>query len=151
MSTVHGYPVSVTWNGGRTGSGEAVAANSNTTFPLAVGTEYHGTGEGTNPEELLTAAVAGCCTITIGIMAEHRKLPLVSLNVTAEGEVEQQGVGLTFKKVILRPHLVLESDVDDAAMAAAEQLAHKADQYCPITNAVRDKVEIVVEVKVERA
>jgi len=44
----------------------------------------------------------------------------------------------------------LSADATDEQAKMAEDMAHKADSYCIITNAVRDKVQIVVEPNVVR-
>jgi peroxiredoxin-like protein len=152
MAKVHEYPVTVNWQGGRTGSGQLTADRSQVTSLLAVPPEFGGNGqEGTNPEELLTSAIAGCYSITYGIVTSMRKLPIESFSCSAVGEVEEQGQSFTYKKVTLRPHIVLAADAEDSALKMAEDLAHKADAYCIVTNSVRGKVEIVLEPKVERA
>jgi peroxiredoxin-like protein len=151
MPELHEYHVSVNWTGGRDGSGEVSTKTSGTTIPLAVPVEYGGPGGGANPEELLTSAIAGCYSMTFGIIAANRKIPVESLSVETVGEVEAQGPNLTFKKFTIRPTITLASSATDEQLKMAEDMAHKADSYCVITNAVRGKVEIVVEPKVVRA
>lgn len=150
MSQIHEYPVSVQWHGGRMGSGKADCGNSGRDFGLAVGTEFGGPGGGTNPEELLTSAVAACYAMTFGIIAENRKLPVVSLVTKAVGEVEQDGMQFTYKTLTLRPQIVLGADATDEQMAAAADMARKAELYCIVTNAVRGKVEIRLEPEIVR-
>ena len=127
------------------GSGSATAGHSGTSVGLAVPSEFGGAGGASNPEELLAMAVAGCYTVTFGIIAENRKIPLQSLKVDAVGEVEQNGMQFTYKKITVRPTITVSADIDEDTMKLTEDMAHKADLYCIITNAVRDKVEIVVE------
>lgn len=95
-------------------------------------------------------AVASCYSITFGIIAGNRKLPLVSLEAKAVGEVEEAGPQFTYKKVTIRPTIRLEASASDDQVKMAEDMAHKADLYCIITNAVRDKVAIEVEPTVTR-
>lgn len=145
MAHMHEYPVSVSWSGGREGNGTVKGDRSGVSSPLAVPPEFKGTGQGTNPEELLAQAVAGCYTITFGIIAEMRKLPVTGLQVSAVGEVEENGPQFTYKKVTVRPVITLEASATPEQREMAEQMAHKADSYCIITNAIRGKVDIVVE------
>ncbi len=145
MVKMHEYPVSVVWGGGRGGSGKAKDEKSGTTVDLAVGEEFGGTGAGSNPEQLLAMAVASCYSITFGIIAENRKLPVTDLKVEATGEVEENGPQFTYKKITIRSKITLEAGSDDAQVKMAEEMAHKADNYCIITNAVRGKVEIEVQ------
>lgn len=148
MATHH-YPVNVEWKGSREGHGTLEAEISQTKVSLAVGKEFQGTGEGTNPEELLTSAVAACYSITFGILASNRKLPVDSFELKAVGEVEQNGNSLVFTALVLKPKIVLSEGADEAAYKLAEDLALKAESYCIISNAIRDKVAVSVEPDIE--
>ncbi len=152
MSKLHEYPVSVQWNGGREGAGSVTADRTGIRNELRVPPEFGGQDPaGTNPEELLASAVAACYSITFGIIAANRKLPLAGLDVKAVGLVEEQGPNIVYRKVTIHPNVRLTPDATDEHVKMAEEMAHKADGYCIITNAVRDKVEIVVEPTVARA
>ena len=150
MSQIHPYRVSVEWSGAREGSGKVKGDGSGLELPLAAPIEFGGSGEGTNPEELLAAAVAACYTITFGIIAGNRKLPVESIRATAVGEVEQAGMQFTYKTITIKPEITLASGATDDDLKTAEDMAHKADLYCIITNAVRDKVAITVEPQITR-
>lgn len=145
MANVHEYPVTVNWRGGFEGEGSAKAERSNTSVTISVPPEFKGPGNGTNPEELLTAAITSCYSITFGIIAQNRKLPFKDISTAATGEVEQAGAQFTYKSITLRPVITLESSATPEQVAMAEDMAHKADAYCIVTNAVRGKVEIKVE------
>lgn len=145
MSHLHEYPVKVLWSGGRDGNGEVVAERSGSAVALSVPPEFQGKGEGSNPEELLAQAIAACYSITFGIIAANRKLPVNDIETKATGVVEQAGASFVYKQVVIKPTIKLAADATDEQFAMAEDMAHKADNYCIITNAVRGKVEIVVE------
>ncbi|MGV3615481.1 MAG: OsmC family protein [Fimbriimonas sp.] len=144
-SQLHEYPVVVNWNGARDGHGDVTPAHSGTQISLAVPPEFQGPGGATNPEELLTSAIAGCYSITFGIVAGNRRLPVQSLKVDAVGEVEQSGASFVYKRITIRPTITLAGEATDDQIAVATDLAHKADGYCIVTNAVRGKVEVTVE------
>lgn len=145
MASVHEYSVKVEWSGGRSGHGTISAERIQDSIPLAVPPEFQGTGEGTSPEELLACSICSCYAITFGIIAENRKLPVVSVHTEAVGEVEQNGPQFKYRSVTLRPTITLSSDATDEQAALAEEMAHKAEAYCIITNAVRGNVAIHVE------
>jgi peroxiredoxin-like protein len=152
MAKLHEYPVTVRWSGGREGSGSVTADRTGVQSPLRVPPEFGGTEPGgTNPEELLASSVSACYTITFGIIAANRKLPVVDVKTQAVGEVEEDGPRFTYKKVTIRPTITMAADATDEHMKAAEDMAHKADGYCIITNAVRGSVEIAVEPTVVRS
>ena len=148
---LHEYPVVANWTGGRDGAGDLNPAASGKTIPIAVPPEFDGPGGETNPEELLTSAVAGCYAITYGIISKNRKLPVASIKVDALGHVDQTGANFTYKSISIRPTITLEAGATEEHAAQAEEMAHKADAYCIITNAVRGKVEIVIEPTIVRA
>jgi len=148
---MHEYPISVQWTGAYEGSGTATADRSGTSVNLAVPPEFKGTGAGTNPEELLASAVGGCYSITFGIVAANRKLPLVSVNATVTGFVDASSPLPVYKKIVIVPTITLAADATDDQVKIAEDMAHKADNYCIITNAIRGKVEIEVQPTVVRA
>jgi peroxiredoxin-like protein len=150
-SQMHDYPVSVQWTGGRDGSGSVASKHSNTNIDIAVPPEFQGPGGGVCPEELLTSAIACCYSMTFGIIAANRKIPVKSVSVEANGQVEQAGAQFTYKSVTIRPTIVLEAEATDEQLKIAEDMSHKADLYCIITNAVRGKVEINVEPTVSKA
>lgn len=142
---LHEYPVVANWTGGRDGSGDLNPAHSGKTIPITVPPEFDGPGGETNPEELLTSAVAGCYSITAGIVLKNRRLPVASIRTEALGQVEQQGANFTYRTITLRPTITLEPGATDEQAAQAQEMAHKADAYCIVSNAVRGKVEIVIE------
>ena len=151
MSQVHEYKSTADWKGGRDGSGQVSNSGSGVVNSLSVPAEFGGPGTGTNPEELLTSAVAGCYSMVFGIIAENRKVPMVSIHTDVVGEVEQQGMQFTYKKVTIKPHITLDASADEATLKATEEMAHKADAYCIVTAAIKGKVEVVVEPTVSRA
>jgi peroxiredoxin-like protein len=146
----HKYPVVVNWTGAREGSGDITPEHSGKTFAINVPSEFGGPGGETNPEELLTSAITGCYSITFGIVAANRKLPVTSLKVVSEGLVEQNGAAFKYKQIVIRPTISLGAEATDDQVKIAEDMAHKCDAYCIVTNAVRASVEVIVEPTVTR-
>jgi peroxiredoxin-like protein len=144
MAKIHEYPVQVQWAGGRDGQGKATTQRTQVGMELRV-------SQATNPEELLTSAIAACYSITFGIIATNRKLPLVNVETNAQGEVEENGPTFKYTKITLRPVITLSHEATEDHIKMAEDMAHKADAYCIVTNAVRGTVEIAVDPTVVRA
>lgn len=133
------------------GSGTVVGDASQVKNAIAVPPEFQGAGGGTSPEELLASAVAACYSITLGIIVENQKLPVTGMHVSAVGEVEQNGPSFTYKKITIRPRITVSADATDDQLKRIQDMSHKADGYCIITNAVRGKVEIVVEEEIVKS
>lgn len=150
MSNIHEYPATVTWSGGRDGAGTVAFPRSGVSAAINVPTEFGGPGGGTNPEELLAGAVSACYSVTFGIIAVNRKLPFLGIETSAVGHVEQNGASFVYTHMTLKPVIRLASDATDEHVKMAEDMAHKADLYCIITNAVRDKVKIEIDATIVR-
>ncbi len=152
MATVHRYPVNVAWQGGRSGQGTIRTLRTAQSFDIAAPPEFGGTGTvpATNPEELLASAVAGCYAITFGVVAAHKRLPVIRVDVDGTGEVDEDGPRFTYRAITLRPRVVVSPEATDAQVEQTLALARKADNYCLVTNALRASVTITVEPAVVR-
>ena len=142
---IHPYPVQVGWSGGREGSGEISPRASGVSIPIAVPPEFQGPGGATNPEELLTSAIAGCYTITFGIVAANRRLPVLNVQTEAVGTVEQNGASFTYQSIEIRPTITLAANATESQIAQTAEFAHKVDPYCIVINTLRDKVKVTIE------
>ncbi|HEY0868228.1 MAG TPA: OsmC family protein [Fimbriimonas sp.] len=144
----HEYRVSANWDGGRDGKGSLNGTYG--TIDLRTPPEFGGPGGAANPEELLTSAIAACYAITFGIIATNRKIPYTALHVDAVGNVKQEGPSFTYDRITIRPKITLAPEATPEQETMAKEMAHKADAYCIITNAVRGKVEVQVEPEIVR-
>lgn len=149
-SQLHTYTVHTRWSGGREGSGSIQNDNSGQGYEIRVPPEFGGPGGALNPEELLTDAISGCYSITFGIVAANRRIPVKSIEVETVGTVDQSGANFVYKSIALSPKITLAADATDQDIATAVDMAHKADAYCIVTNAVRGKVEVSIKPSVQR-
>lgn len=144
MPTVHDYPVSLTWSGGRGGTGTLTADGGLVRCDLAVPEEFQGPGGGANPEMLLSSAIASCYAITFGIICENRKLPVQSVDVEATGHVEGVTPLPIYNAITIRATIKTTGATEEQKQLILD-MAHKADSYCIVTNTLRDKVKIEVQ------
>lgn len=88
--------------------------------------------EGTNPEELLGAAHAGCFSMALasGLTAAGR--PPNHIQTEAQVTIEKTDAGWTVTKV----HLITEADVPEVDSAEFQQVAEQAKNNCPISRAL---------------
>lgn len=141
---LHSFHLKADWPGLRNDVGTIETANLSTKISIPL--EMDGPGIGTNPDEMLLGAAATCYIITLAAMLERSKIEKVSLTMTSEGIVDITNGVITYKKIIHRPHLVLQSGID---MDMAQKLAHKAESSCMISRALKGNVEIVLEANIE--
>lgn len=150
MSNFHDFPVTVEWEGGTGGSGRVFGELSEVDYSIAVPKVYRGTGLGVSPEEGLTSAIASCYTIILGIMAQGRKVPVVRIETRASGSVEMVGQKLFYRSIELRPKAFVSGEFTDEHEKALNEIFHKAEEFCPVTQAVSGNVEIHLNPEIER-
>lgn len=148
MSTEkHTFTLHSVWNGDSDGDG-MITTPRGTSLPYGVPEQLGGKPGRSNPEEMLTAAVVSCYSITLAILAEKRRLPLERIVVDAEGEIERQPNRiLKFSAVRLHTKLFL-ADASQEQKQLALECAHKAEEYCMISCALRGNVTVSVEAEV---
>lgn len=107
---------------------------------MAVPQEMGGPGGAPNPELLFAAGYAACFHSALQLVARNENADLGESAVGAKvsiGKLEDGGFGLAVE---------LEVVIPGQAHEQAVQLAHKAHQVCPYSNATRGN--IAVEIKV---
>jgi lipoyl-dependent peroxiredoxin len=100
-------------------------------------------GAGTNPEELLAAAHAGCFSMALSKQIEDAGLKAESINTTASVRLEKTDAGFTITKV----HLDVTARVPGADAAAFETAANNAKAGCPVSRLFN--AEITMDAKLE--
>lgn len=99
-------------------------------------------GPGTNPEELLGAAHAGCFSMAFTLALVQAGLKPQYVDTTAHVSVVPHQGG--FK--ITKSHLVCEASVPGADAATFQKTAEAAKKGCPVSQALTG-VEITLEAK----
>jgi osmotically inducible protein OsmC len=96
--------------------------------PYGFGSRFEGQ-KGTNPEELLAAAHAGCFTMALSSMLTEAKLVPEQLDTSAEVTLEKREAGFVIPTV----RLVLKAKIPGADQATFESIAAKAKANCPVS------------------
>jgi osmotically inducible protein OsmC len=97
-------------------------------------------GEGTNPEELVGAAHAGCFSMFLSALLTKENFPPNSIHTTATVHL---GDGPTVTKI----ELVSEADVPNISGDKFAELAAQAKANCPISKALAAVQEITLDAK----
>jgi osmotically inducible protein OsmC len=100
-------------------------------------------GIGTNPEELIGAAHAGCFSMALSGQLGAAGFTPESIQTSAAVTLEKTDAGLTVTKV----HLDVVASVPDASQADFETAAANAKAGCPISRLL--KAEITMDAKLE--
>jgi osmotically inducible protein OsmC len=100
-------------------------------------------GKGTNPEELLAAAHAGCFSMALSKQLNDAGLTADSINTTAAVRLEKTDAGFSITKV----HLDVTARVPGADAAAFETAANNAKAGCPVSRLFN--AEITMDAKLE--
>src|SRR6476469_6751251 len=86
-------------------------------------------GPGTNPEELIGAAHAGCFTMALSGVLEKAGMKATSMETKATVTLENQGEGFAITAV----HLVLTATIPGATNDAFQAAAADAKANCPVS------------------
>ena len=97
-------------------------------------------GEGTNPEELLGAAHAGCFSMALSSNLSAEGHPPKSVETSAQVHIDKLEAGWT----VTRVHLVTKAEVAGLEAEAFQEFAEDAKANCPISRALAG-VEITLE------
>ena len=100
-------------------------------------------GKGTNPEELLAAAHAGCFSMALSKQLNDAGLTADSINTTAAVRLEKTDAGFSITKV----HLDVTARVPGADAAAFETAANNAKAGCPVSRLFN--AEITMDARLE--
>jgi lipoyl-dependent peroxiredoxin len=90
-------------------------------------------GVGTNPEELIAAAHAGCFTMALSAQLTEAGLVADSIETTALLTLDLHGEGPTITKI----HLTSKAKVPGVDKAKFDELANKAKVGCPVSKVLK--------------
>lgn len=100
-------------------------------------------GPGTNPEELIAAAHAGCFSMALSLALTEAGLTVDTIKTTAVVTLEKQASGFT----ITASHLDLTAKVPGADKTRFLEIANQAKDGCPVSKALN--ANITLDAKLE--
>lgn len=128
---------SAVWNGGlKDGKGQISTDSGvlkDTQYSFSTRFED---GIGTNPEELIAAAHAGCFSMALSGQLGNAGLTADSINTTAEVRLEKLDSGFAITKV----HLTVRARVPGADNEAFMTAANNAKTGCPISKLLNAEI-----------
>ena len=130
---------SAVWQGDlKTGKGALTSASGVLkSTPYSFATRF-GDTPGTNPEELIAAAHAGCFTMALSAQVGGAGLTAERLETTATVTMEKLEAGWTITAI----HLDLKAIIPGAAQAAFDKAAAEAKANCPVSRVLNAKISM---------
>jgi len=127
------------WKGGIQEGQGAISTESGALkeHPYGFRSRFEGQ-KGTNPEELLGAAHAGCFTMALSKLLGDEKLTATRMDTTAKVSLEQSGSGYAITAV----HLILKAEIPDVDDEGFQLLAAKAKANCPVSKLLNAKITL---------
>jgi len=89
-------------------------------------------GAGTNPEELIGAAHAGCFSMALAAQLAQAGTPTTRIHTIARVHLEKQGEGFAIPQI----ELETEAQVPGIEPEAFQKLAETAKANCPVSKAL---------------
>ena len=130
---------SAMWNGDlKSGKGTISTDSgvlSNTQYSFSTRFENEA---GTNPEELIAAAHAGCFSMALSAQLGEAGLVAQSIQTKATVTIEKSGGGFAITEV----HLALTARIPGADQAVFETAAEKAKAGCPVSKLLNAKITL---------
>ncbi len=127
------------WRGtGRAGNGDlSTDSGVLAKTPYSFKTRFENE-RGTNPEELIAAAHAGCFTMALAFQLQGAGFTPVELSTEAAVSLDPEGSGFR----ISRSALTLRANVPNLDQATFARLAKDAEQNCPVSKVLRAEITL---------
>jgi osmotically inducible protein OsmC len=117
-----------------------------TNTPYSFATRFEN-GKGTNPEELIAAAHAGCFTMALSAQLSGAGFTPESLETSAAVTLDKLDAGWTITKV----HLDVTARVPGADQAAFDTAANNAKAGCPVSRLLKAEITMTAKLVSERS
>ena len=130
---------SAVWNGGLKDGSGTISTQSGLLDEAQYGfnTRFEN-GIGTNPEELIAAAHAGCFSMALSAQLGEAGLRAEEIRTSAAVTLEKLGDGFAITAV----HLDLVAKVPGADQEAFDAAANKAKAGCPVSKVLNAKITL---------
>ncbi|MET0256006.1 MAG: OsmC family protein [Luteibacter sp.] len=95
-------------------------------------------GPGTNPEELIGAAHAGCFSMALSLMLGNAGLTPDRIQTRADVTLDKDGEGFSITKV----HLTVKAKIPGTDQAGFEKIAQQAKEGCPVSKVLNAAISM---------
>jgi lipoyl-dependent peroxiredoxin len=135
---------SAVWNGGLKDGKGAISTESGvlSDTQYSFSTRFED-GKGTNPEELIAAAHAGCFSMALSGQLGQAGLTAESIRTTATVRLEKTDNGFAITSV----HLEVTANVPGADQQAFETAANNAKAGCPVSKVLNAEITMTAQLE----
>ena len=120
------------WEGKiKQGSGRIQLGSGAFEGPYSFGSRFE-EASGTNPEELIGAAHAGCFSMALSMLLEQAGFPPTSIETSADVRIEKGDAGFRIIEITLST----EATVPDIDTDKFQEQAEAAKKNCPVSQAL---------------
>jgi osmotically inducible protein OsmC len=98
---------------------------------------------GSNPEELIGAAHAGCFSMALSMILGQEGLTADEIATKATVTLEQKGGGFEITKI----HLDVDAKIPDASDDAFQKAAQTAKENCPVSKLLNADITMTANLK----
>lgn len=130
---------SAIWRGGFKDGKGAISTQSGALkeYPYGTASRFEET-PGTNPEELIAAAHAGCFTMALSLILGEADLVAEQMDTAAKVTLEQVEDGFAITAV----HLTLKAKIPGTDQETFQALADKAKAGCPVSKLFKAEITL---------
>jgi osmotically inducible protein OsmC len=130
---------SAVWQGGLKDGKGSISTQSGALaeYPYGFAARFEGK-PGTNPEELIGAAHAGCFTMALSLILGEAGLKADRMETSADVTLDKVDDGFAITSI----HLTLKAKIPGADQAKFEELAGKAKAGCPVSKVLNTKISL---------
>jgi len=127
------------WQGGLKDGKGAITTKSGalSDYPYGFASRFEGK-PGTNPEELIGGAHAGCFTMALSLILEQAGFKAEEMNTKAEITLAKQGDGFA----ITKSQLTLRAKIPGIDNAKFQELAGMAEKGCPVSKVLNCEIAL---------
>jgi len=130
------YTATATTSGGGR-EGHAETSDGQVSLQLAYPKDVGGSGEGTNPEQLVALGYSACFGNALALVARRHRVDPASASTTCHAHLfkDDDGYRLTFD---------IDVELPGVAPGLAQQIVEEAHQTCPYSRAFRSGAAVTV-------
>lgn len=131
-----------TWDGSAKEGKGTMKPENGPEVPFSVATRFEGV-KGSNPEEMIGAALAGCFSMALAFGLAGAKVTPKSIRTTADVKLDKVEGGFAISSIAL----TCEADVPGLDAAKFKEIAETTKKGCPVSKALAAVSSITLDAK----